>query len=239
MLSLDRFQSCFNSLKKWNKITIYILDSWQVLCVLTAPAKSKKVFIQLCHGSLECWKCETCQNVLITMTYSTWRQERIMLMYWCKGSYNSPFYLKKKIKNKKPKQPKPPWQHHKTYQSRKREHFAFYKAIWHVPRAFCSSDCVPACTRGRKKRKKKQISGVLLAFLGSYCFCEIRVVLQFRCWEGLPKSATGWSCHCGRPSDMEGGTFPLGISALDRNSSHSYVIICAICCATGHRMETL
>lgn len=42
MLSLDRFQSCFNSLKKWNKITIYILDSWQVLCVLTAPAKSKK-----------------------------------------------------------------------------------------------------------------------------------------------------------------------------------------------------
>lgn len=61
--------------------------------------KKKKVFIQLCHGSLECWKCERCQNVLITMTYSTWRQERIMLMYWCKGSYNSPFHLKNKTKH--------------------------------------------------------------------------------------------------------------------------------------------
>lgn len=68
MLSLDRFQSCFNSLKKWNKITIYILDSWQVLCVLTAPAKSKKKkksfhsALSWIFGVLEVWEMSKCTH---------------------------------------------------------------------------------------------------------------------------------------------------------------------------------
>lgn len=206
MLSLDRFQSCFNSLKKWNKITIYILDSWQVLCVLTAPAKSKKVFIQLCHGSLECWKCERCQNVLTTMTYSTWRQERIMLMYWCKGSYNSPFYLKKKSQNNKN-----PHDNTTKHTSPERGSILLSTKPSDMFQELSVHQIAFQHVLGEGK-KKRQISGVLLAFLGSYCFCEIRMVVQFRCWEGLPKSATGRSCHCGRPSEMAGGTLSHWVS---------------------------
>lgn len=139
MLSLDRFQSCFNSLKKVKQN--HHLHPWQLAgfmcsycsCQVKEGKKKKGVFIQLCHGSSECWKCERCQNVFITMTYSTWRQEHIMLVYWCKGSYNSPFYP----------------QAHKNI----RKHTSpargsdLLSTESPVPSAFWSSDCFPRYTR--------------------------------------------------------------------------------------------
>jgi len=38
-----------------------------------------------------------------------------------------------------------------------------------------------------KQKKKRQRSGVLLESLDSRCSCEMRMLAQFRCWEGLPK----------------------------------------------------
>lgn len=88
------FNPALIHLKSETKSPFTSLTAGRFYVFLLLLPSQKKVFIQLCHGSLECWKCEGCQNVLITMTYSTWRQECIMLTYWCKGSSNSPFYLK-------------------------------------------------------------------------------------------------------------------------------------------------
>lgn len=66
MLSLDRFQSCFNSLKSETKSPFTSLTAGRC-CVFLLLLPSCKGFIQLSHGSLESRECGAHQNTLVTM----------------------------------------------------------------------------------------------------------------------------------------------------------------------------
>lgn len=110
-----------------------------------------------------------------------------MLMHWCKGSYNSPFHLK-----------------NETKQTNKKLHDNIRKYTVLERRSILLSSKLSDMFQelsvhqiafqsilegGKKERKKekRQISVGLFTFFDSCCSCEVRMVMQLRCWNGLPK----------------------------------------------------
>lgn len=73
----------------------------------------------------------------------------------------------------------------------------------------------------KKKKRKRQKSGGL--FLDSCCSREVRMVMQFRCCDGLPK------CYGQILLLQAWGTrlFPAGIRSTERWSSQPYVVLFA------------
>lgn len=66
MLSLDRFQSCFNSLKSETKSPFTSLTAGRFYVFLLLLPSSKG-FIQLSHGSWESCECGAHQNTMVTI----------------------------------------------------------------------------------------------------------------------------------------------------------------------------
>lgn len=87
MLSLDRFQSCFNSLKRETKSPFTSLTAGRCyVFLLLLP--SRKGFIQLSHGSLESCECGAHQNTLVTKALGPAGVGGIVPMRRCVGSRN-------------------------------------------------------------------------------------------------------------------------------------------------------
>lgn len=138
-------------------------------------------------------------------------------MYWCKGSYNSPFHLKNKTK-----------QTNKKLHDNIRKHTILERGS--ILLSSKPSDMFQELSvhqiafqsilggkKIKKKREKRQKSGGLLTFLDSCCSREVRMVVQFRCWDGLPK------CYGQILLLQTWGTrlFPTGIRSMECWSSQS------------------